>query len=260
MASDAVLTDDRLQEISSTLVQARLGAGSLESFPGALPANLEEAYRVQALSRGVWPDQVVGWKVGGIPPRHRAALGADYLSGPIFKRRIFVSKPGEVAQMPVFEDGFAAIEPEFVLKIGAVPEEDQVFIGAEIASSPIVDINGIGPLAVVSDFGNNNGVLVGPEIADWQQMDQECVPVVAEIDGEIVGQKEVFDLPAAVERARAFLTNLAKSQGISLPAGTLISTGAITGVHDSVCGARSTLYFGKWGDLSIKLVAEQPFV
>ncbi|KEO87713.1 hypothetical protein EH31_06505 [Erythrobacter longus] len=260
MASDAILTESRLQEISSTLVQARLGAGSLESFPGALPACLDDAYKVQALSRGVWPDKVVGWKVGGIAPKHRAVLGADYLSGPIYERQMFVAKPGEAARMPVFKDGFAAIEPEFILQMGATPDADRVFIGAEIASSPIVDINGIGPLAVVCDFGNNNGVLIGPEIPGWQQLDGECVPVVAEIDGDIVGEKEVLDLPAAVERARAFLTDLATAKGISLPAGTLISTGAITGVHDSACGAHSTLHFGKWGDLSIELVAQEPFV
>lgn len=259
MASDAIIGDKRLQEISSTLVQARLGAGSLEGFPGPLPANLDDAYKVQALSRKSWPDKVVGWKVGGIPPMHREALGADFLSGPIYERRKFLYEPNRRAQMPVFKNGFAAIEPEFVLQTGARPDLDKVFIGAEIASSPIVDINGVGPLAVVCDFGNNNGVLIGPEIADWQNMDGQCVPVVTQIDGEIVGEKEVFDLPAAVMRAQSFLTDLASQQGFSLPEGTLISTGAITGVHDSACGARSTLHFGKWGELLIELVAEEPF-
>ncbi len=84
--------------------------------------------------------------------------------------------------MPVFAEGFAAGEAEFLLRIGAPPpagktsftlEEtadliDAVHVGIEIASSPLGAINEIGPIAVVSDFGNNNGLVVGPEIADWR--------------------------------------------------------------------------------------------
>lgn len=259
MRTDQATTSDRLREISRAIVCERRSAGSLAQFPGALPASLDEAYKVQALSRGDWPDEVIGWKVGGIPPIHRGVLGADYLSGPIYARRLFRAVEGQRAAMPVFQDGFAAIEPEFILMMGATPDQDRVFIGAEIASSPIVDINGVGPLAVVCDFGNNNGMLLGPEISDWAQMDGVDVSVATEIDNEIVGEKNVQDLPAAVMRSRAFLCDLAKREGFALPAGTFISTGAITGVHDAKCGAISTLHFGDWGSLDIELVPEQPF-
>ena len=258
MATHVTNPAERLREISRTLVEARTKAGSLQGFPGALPSDLDEAYRVQAISRETWPDTVIGWKVGGIPPHHREALGADFLSGPIFARRFYRAQSGGLVKMPVFADGFAAIEPEFILRIADDPANERVFIGAEIASSPIVAINDVGPLAVVCDFGNNNGVLVGPEITDWRAMDNECVSVVTEIDGEMIAQKDVHDLPAAVMRARDFLTGLAARQGFSLPEGTLVSTGAITGVHDAKCGAKSRLHFGKWGTLDLELVAEQP--
>lgn len=248
----------RQQEISRILVSERRKAGSLREFPGDLPTSLGEAYRVQAHSRDSWPDRVIGWKVGGIPDKHREALGADYLSGPIFARRFFRAKSGVVNPMPVFADGFAAIEPEFVLQIGETADQDRVFVGAEIASSPIVAINDIGPLAVVCDFGNNNGLLLGNEIANWRDLGGECVPVRTEIEGELMGEKDVLDLPDAVNRSRAFLVELAKREGIELDAGTYISTGAITGVHDAVCGNRSILHFGEWGTLEIELVAEQP--
>ena len=259
MGTDLATSSERLRDISRAIVHERRNAGSLVEFPGALPASLDEAYKVQALSRGQWPDEVIGWKVGGIPPIHREALGADYLSGPIYARRFFPAVEGLRAAMPVFQDGFAAIEPEFILVMGATPDQDRVFIGAEIASSPIVDINGIGPLAVVCDFGNNNGILLGPEISNWKQMDGVSVPVTTQIDNEIVGEKTVTDLPAAVARSRAFLCDLAEREGFALPAGTFISTGAITGVHDAKCGALSTLRFGEWGTLNIELVPEKPF-
>lgn len=259
MGTNPTISSDRLRDISRAIVRERRNAGSLAHFPGSLPASLDEAYKVQALSRGDWPDQVIGWKVGGIPPMHREALGADYLSGPIYARRFFRAIEGQRMSMPVFKDGFAAIEPEFVLMMGSVPDQDRVFIGVEIASSPIVDINGLGSVAVVCDFGNNNGLLLGPEISNWMEMDGVGVSVATEIGNEIVGEKTVNDLPAAVMRSRTFLCDLAEREGFALPAGTFISTGAITGVHDTVCGALSTLHFGDWGRLDIELVPEQPF-
>ena len=38
-------------------------------------------------------------------------------------------------------------------------------IGVEPASSPLATINELGPAVVVSDFGNNAGLLLGPEVA-----------------------------------------------------------------------------------------------
>lgn len=42
-----------------------------------------------------------------------------------------------------------------------------LFIGVEIASSPLATINTLGPRVVISDFGNNNGLILGPEVTDW---------------------------------------------------------------------------------------------
>ncbi len=248
----------RLQEISDILVQARLAAGSLSEFPGPLPVSLNEAYQVQHLSRKVWPDRVIGWKVGGIPPIHREAMGADFLSGPIFASRFVRASLGQVSEMPVFAEGFAAVEAELVLELGETREHDRLFLGAEIASSPIVNINGVGPLAVVSDFGNNNGVLKGPELNTWQQGLSEPLYVATFIDDVCVGEREITDIVAHVARARNFLFDHAKVQGFDLPTGTLISTGAITGVHSAKVGAHSLIRFGDMTTLEIVLTPVDP--
>lgn len=249
---------ERQREISRTLVGVRRNAGSLPGFPGSMPSSLESAYRIQALSREAWPDQIIGWKVGGIPSQHREALGADYLCGPIFARRF--AKPADVGRtlMPVFADGFAAVEPEFVLKLGETRGQDRLFIGVEIASSPLVAINDIGPLAVVCDFGNNNGLLVGAEIPDWANLGGHSFAVSTVIGDHCVGKKVVNNLPGNVTVARDFLFDFAEREKIELPADTYISTGAITGVHDANAGNRAVLDFGELGNLQLELVPEQP--
>ncbi|MHA7819858.1 MAG: 2-keto-4-pentenoate hydratase [Erythrobacter sp.] len=257
-----VISDPSVREndISRALVEARREVRRLPSFPGPLPDSLADAYRVQAISRSTWLDEIAGWKVGGIPPGHRKALGADFLAGPIFSRRVMHSDRAECVQMAVFADGFAAIEPEFVLQLGEAREADRLFIGAEIASSPIVAINDIGPLAVVCDFGNNNGVLLGDEIADWEQLAGQQITVETFIGGRSVGSRTLDDIPALVGAARDFLFDLAAREKFELSAGTLVSTGAITGVHDARAGDRSLLDFGTLGRLELELVPEKPFI
>src|SRR3546814_4680359 len=106
--------------------------------------------------------------------------------------------------MPVFADGFAAAEAEFLLRVGTPPPADQkrftteeatahidmVHLGIEIASSPLPTINDLGPTVTISDFGNNNGLVIGPAIADWRGADIADWPVSLLINGREAGRAE----------------------------------------------------------------------
>ncbi|TRD12087.1 2-keto-4-pentenoate hydratase [Erythrobacter insulae] len=240
--------------MSAHLLNARREAKALSEFPGTLPADLVSAYEIQSYSIERWPDKVAGWKVGGIPPQWRERLGADWLVGPIFSRSV---KTGESASMPVFENGFAAIEPELIIQLGASRAQDRIFTGAEIASSPVPAINDYGPIAVVCDFGNNNGVLIGQEIVGWSDFDRP-LEVSIWIDGALIGRKVLEDVFAAAFTARDFCIENAKQRGIELQPGTLISSGAITGVHEAKVGAHSIISFGPLGKIELDLGCAAP--
>ena len=240
--------------ISSALVRARRDAIALTGFPHTPPANLATAYLIQERSIKLWPDAVAGWKVGGIPPQWRDELGADWLVGPIFSRSVQSARYGEVSMMPVYHNGFAAIEPELILKLGVTRAEDRLFIGAEIASSPVPAINDFGPAAVVCDFGNNNGLLIGDEILNWSQT-VGSTEVSIEIDGEQVGHRVLENLVDGAVAARDFCIEHARSTGRLLKPGTLISTGAITGVHEATVGAQCNISFDRFGQLKLQMGA-----
>ena len=161
---------------------ARRQAEGLGEYPGDVPPPLEEAYRIQDAAIARWAKPVLGWKVGRVPPPHSERFGTDRLAGPIFA----VVEDGNrrsLAAMPVFARGFAAGEAEYLLRIGSTPPKDKldftldeaaalvdaVHVGIEIASSPLRTINELGPVAVISDFGNNNGLLVGDAVANWRR-------------------------------------------------------------------------------------------
>lgn len=239
--------------ISEALMQARRDMSVLPKFPAALPQTLEGAYAVQARSIAHWDDEVTGWKVGGVPAIYLDRFTDKRLIGPIFSKNTVYSDEGATTVMPVF-DGFAAVEGEWVFCLGETPDQDRLHMGVEIASSPLQNINDMGPAAVICDFGNNRGLIVGPEIPNWRSLSPETFEMKTEINGEIVGTKTISSFPGDALDALEFWRAKAKTNGLSADAGTYISSGAITGVHETKAGAHSTVDFGPFGVLKIELI------
>lgn len=230
-----------IDRIGRELVAARDAGARLAEYPGAFPTDLETAYRIQDVAIGLSGKAVGGWKVGKIEAGMAARFGSDRLAGPIFASRIKMSPGDGATAMPVLP-GFAAVEAELLLRIAAMPAEDatletvrqsidEVRFGMEIASSPFPGINEHGPAITVSDFGNNYGLLLGPEIADWRTMDLLAASVVLAIDAETVGVGTLGEMLDGPFGAVLFLARLLRKRGLQLQPGDWVSTGAITGVH-----------------------------
>jgi len=258
------------QQIAETFVRARRRGDSLPGFPGAIPADLVAAYGVQDAAIALWPDRVIGWKVGYIAPERRDASGDERLLGPIFARNLVDAAEG--VAFPVFEGGFGAIEAEYVLRLRAdapagktdwTPAEAarlpaDLFVGVEVASSPLATINELGPLVVVSDFGNNNGLVLGPEIPGWLELPEAEMRAVSRIDGAVVGEGGATRLPGGLLAAYAFALSRSALRGRPLRAGELIATGNATGIHDIRAGQETSVDFGPHGVISGRAVAAAP--
>ena len=65
-----------------------------------------------------------------------------------------------------------------------------MYIGIEIASSPLQNINDFGPAVVASDFGNNAGLLLGAEVTDWQTRSLDTLNCETRIDGDGGGTRQ----------------------------------------------------------------------
>ena len=253
-------SDDEVAHIVDEFVSARRAGRALADYPGRVPATLASAYRCQMLATQRWHDRIGGWKVARIPPHARDQYSEERLIGPAFAANIHVAEGTRPVRCGVFEGGFAAVEAELVIRVGRSParrdrkwDSDAVkelvgslHIGAEIASSPFALLNQFGPGAVISDFGNNWGIVVGPAIKNWQLLEQ--ITAQTFIDGEQVGQGVVSIRDGALG-ALAFVLNHCEQRGAVLKEGDLISTGMITGVHDVRPGQGSRLVFESFGEV-----------
>jgi 2-keto-4-pentenoate hydratase len=217
--------------------------------------------------------RIAGWKVGRIWPPLDVRFGSDRLAGPIFADHVITADTASHPAMPVFTGGFGAVEAEFVFRLGRVPPEQASFsladtaaliasvhIGIEIASSPLATINDLGPPIIVSDFGNNNGLIVGPAIPDWQDAAIDSWPIAVAIDDLTVGTGISGDFPDGALGSVRFLLELLAARGIAVSEGTLVSTGAITGVHNIIAGQSASFDFGGRATLHCQIIRARPDV
>jgi len=262
---------EQAQSVATAFVSARRAARALAEYPGVAPQDLASAYRIQDAAIRLDGRAVAGWKVGRIFPPLDSQLGANRLSGPVFADEVVSAANGEVPAMPVFAGGFAAGEAELLLHVapgwnGEVPSDDagtraildEVRLGIEVASSPYPRINADGPLVTVSDFGNNHGVVMGPALQGWRDLDLCAIVVRAEIDGAAVGEATAATMLDGPYGAVRFLLENLSARGFDLSNGLWVSTGAITGVHPVVPGQRVTAVFGDHGSLSCTICQAQP--
>lgn len=249
--------------IARAFVEARKRGRALFDYPGEEPDSLAAAYAIQDDAVALWPDRIAGWKLGRVPPPWDARFGAGRLAGPIFEHQVQVA---EEAVFPVIDGGFAAVEAEYVLVMGedapgradwtaeeAADLVSDLRLGMEIAGSPFPGINDHGPAVTASDFGNNQGLILGPSVADWRAR-LGRLTCRMEIDGAEVGRGGAMTVPGGPLASLAFLLNLLHARGRGLQAGQLISTGAATGVHRIFAGQDCRADFGPDGSLSARAV------
>jgi 2-keto-4-pentenoate hydratase len=255
-------------DIARAFVGARLAAAPLAAFPGTLPADLSTAYAVQNAALGLWQDRIVGWKVGLIPPPAQAGLGAARLAGPIFNRGLIESAAGPV-NLAAIQGGFAAIEAELLVAARAdapakktqwtVAEAAEFagewHLGMEFAASPLATINELGAAAVVCDFGNNSGIVLGPRLDSALIANPDQLIYETKIDGRPVGFASAAALPGGPLEALRFVLGHLAERGRSLCAGQWVSTGAITGVHQIFPGQHGSIELIGHGRIDVRVNA-----
>jgi 2-keto-4-pentenoate hydratase len=256
--------------IAERFVAARSSGEPLGGFPGSLPSDLAAAYACQDAAIELVDDTIAGWKVGLIGKEAAAVFKQDRLAGPIFRKTVRYSRAGHRVGFPVFRGGFAAVEAEFLLKVGRDAPADKhdwtsaearalvaaVHVGIETAGSPLATINDLGPAAIVSDFGNNAGLIVGPELPNWRTRPVEQWRCETFVDDALVGRGHGGLPPGGPFESLRFLLELCARRARPLKAGDWVSTGAITGVHEVVAGQAARVLF----DEAIEILCDaEPF-
>lgn len=249
------------EQIAEAFVAARRHGRALSDYPGPFPETEEAAYRLQDAAIDRWPTAIIGWKVGRVGNGENGQ--PSRLSGPVFAPYL---RHGEGPfAVPVIANGFAAIEGECVIVLGAdapagktsfTLEEAQglvgsVHMGAEIASSPYPGINDHGPFVTISDFGNNLGLALGPALPGWPNVDPGDFTFEVSVNGAAVGTSRVSRAGGGIFEALRFLAENTARRGRPLRRGMAILTGAVTGVHPVHVGDSARVHVAGVGSIDL---------
>ena len=254
--------------VARVFTGARRTMRAMDGFPGPLPADMAAGYAVQDAAIGLWPDTIAGWKVGRIPEDLQAELRAERVMGPVFAANVW-TPDRRPTPLPVIPGGFAAVEAEYIYRLGedapasrtewtaadALKLVEAQLVGVEFAGSPLASINVLGPRVVAADFGNNAGLILGRTVPDWRTRTDDWPPCEVFIDGELVGRGAPSSLPGGPEASLAFLLGAAAARGMPLKSGQLVTTGATSGIHDIEAGQTARITFAGLDEIHCIAVA-----
>ncbi|MEM7704504.1 MAG: fumarylacetoacetate hydrolase family protein [Pseudomonadota bacterium] len=263
---------DEISGIADAFVHARRTACILDAYPGKIPESLDDGYRIQDAAIALWQDTIGGWKVGQIRVEHRARFGSDRILGPLFRQHIFECTDSSGPEMPLFEGGFAVIEAEYIAVLGdnvppgkaewtldeSMDAIADLRLGIETAGSPLPALNKRGAAAVVSDFGAHGGLVVGGSIDGWRERDLDSLECEAFINEKSVGRGGPRNLNDGVARSVQAILQATHQRGHPLTPGSLITTGATTGVHAARPGDQIRVDFGGDGSVACTITAATP--
>ena len=242
-------------------------AEALLDYPGTIPTTLNTAYAYQDRAIALWPDHVAGWKVGRIgPPWHRSVRGRTGHRPHVFSapRGIRLAPPRRWSNSRCSRAASRPSRPNSCSGSGRMRNPTKCTGSARRGGGarlglprrdrgqravPLAAINELGPTVVVSDFGNNAGLLLGPAIPQWRRRPFESLTCETFIDDVCVGQGGAASLPGGPLAAVAFALGRCARRGLPMKAGYVISTGAATGIHEIRIGQTARVKFDGLAEL-----------
>lgn len=227
------ISDEDAQRAAQLLVTARRGGALPADLPAALcPTTLEQAYAIQdAAIRRL--GGIGAWKVGP----HRG--GNDPTCSPIARDMIHTAP----AAVRITQTSDVGIEVEIAVSLARdlppratvyAPEDLRSAIAAvhpavEILGSRFENLKAVSALSAVADSQSNAGIVIGPGLSNWQDLNFGTVAMELRIGGESAGTTSGGTDTAAVLSALAWLANHAVARNGGLKAGDVIITGARLG-------------------------------
>ncbi len=253
------MTNNKLSQAAAVLAAAWNADRTCSGIPQDLfPQSVEQSYLIQDLMAAKINDTVVGWKIG-FPP-------SGAISGRVFSRHLYRSP--QVLSAVVHpepnlecEIAFRIVTPPPRLTRPAVAADYapimKAFTAIELtgrrsAGAPHGPSNEWEVRDIVADNAAGAGLVIGPELIEWQSSDFRRIDVDLKIDDRpipvIAGANERDLVGAVVD-----LANQLADRGLFLKDGDYISTGSLTEPTRLPVGSNAMAVFDNIGVISLGL-------
>ena len=247
------------QEAAAQFLFAARGSGKpgLRIPADIRPTDVADALAVQRRVAELIGQPVGGWKCS-VPTESRPIACA-----PIFAPTIVRNSPCRV----VAASDTMKIEPEIAFVLArdlparAAPYGEEDVRGAlrearlvlELVGSRYADPGAISFPELLADSVSNQGLFVGPVVADAFKRPLEAFPVTMRQGTETLMAMDGKHPDGHPLRPLHWLANYLAQRGDPLRAGMIVTTGSYCGVIDAPLGVPLTVVYGDLGSLSVTL-------
>jgi 2-keto-4-pentenoate hydratase len=230
---------------------ARLAAGwqdgiAFDALPSRLvPTDVDTAYAVQMQVLHARDSRIGGWKVGAKAPDapiQGAPLPADGLhaSGVTLPCRAFrplgleleiAFRLGREFVPGVAKPGVATSDIPHYSAEEVLDSITSMSAAIEIVASRYREWPAVAALAQLADLQNHGALVLGEAVPYRADFPFDAPRATFTFDGHEIGNATAANPAGDPRRLLPWLINHAMRLGITLPAGTLITTGSYTGLH-----------------------------
>ena len=234
------------------------------------PRTVEEAYAVQEAFQQIMAQDrgsIFGYKIAYTTATIQQNAGvSEPGAGVILAKNVYHS-PATLQSADYLHLG---IECEVAVRIGedlaasrAPYNRDQIAEVVDAVMTAFEVIDGRGSeiqdrqarmLASIATNISNAGVVLGPQVADWRQVDLARSRGSMTINGELVGEGHGSDVMGHPLEPLVWLANMLAKRGKGLTAGTVVITGSIVTPKFLNPGDEATVAIESIGEASLKVV------
>ncbi len=234
--------ESKNQQVAQFLLEEHQARRLYRPLPEHLsPESVEEAYGMQEAFQALITGErgpIAGYKIALTTPVMQQLVGFNEpCAGGVFANGIHRS-PATISGADYVHLG-AECEIAVLLK-SSLPAASAPYdrssaaeaVGAlmpafELVDDRSADYSDLFFLGVVADNTWNAGVVLGPEVTDWSNIDLAEARGTMTINGQLAGEGRGGDVMGHPLEALAWLANTLAKRGASLSAGMIVMTGSI---------------------------------
>lgn len=253
------MNEDSIAKAGTLLAGAWSQSALLEGLPNYLyPNDVHEAAEIQTAMAAMIGDAVVGWKVAGKPGPMVGRIFASHC------HQGAVTLPArQIRHRPALECeiGFQVIR-DFAPNAAAYGRDEVAeaarltftveIVGTRFANGLHIPETEKQRLAILADNAAGAGLVVGPQLAEWRDLDLLDIPIELRVDG---GAKEPANpLPRHDPLDTLhWLVNELSARDIGIRAGQFVTTGSATKLYEMKPGSSAVATFGDYGAVEVAL-------
>lgn len=250
------LAQSAIDDLAERLVAARRDRTNLVPTAGAIPTDDADAYRVQKAVVAKLGAGIAGWKVGAANSEATPNC-APILSGTILP-----------AGASIAAERSTGVEVEIAYKLatgfaagGATPSRAEVekAIGSahlvlELCASRLADGLKSPPHLQLADSGTNLGLLVGPEVKDWRNIDLKSLRCKLVANGATIADTTAGHTTCDLVGLLTWLVGHCVKERGGIAAGAIVTTGSWMGIRWVDTPAEVTGVFDGLGEVKAGLI------